>query len=128
MSQRVEILDQRAEPQHLFVQGGKALRRWLRNLVDELFEIPLQDRDRSPDFMSQIADQASARAPFAFQRVSHPVERTGQLTELARSVLRLGSGAKVASLEPSCGRNDAPQRSRHRPRDERRAEKGDRDR
>ena len=53
VSQGIEILDQRAEPQHLFVEGGKALRRGLRDLVDELLEVPLQDRDRSPDFVGR---------------------------------------------------------------------------
>ena len=128
MSQRVKILHQRAEAQHFLVQGREPLWCGLRNLVDQFLEVPLQDRDRSADLVSEVADQPPARLPFAVQGVSHPVESTRELTEFPRSILRSGSRRKIAGLEPARGGCQPTQRNSDRAGDERRAEKRDRDR
>ena len=126
--ERVEVLDEPTEPQHLLVQRGEPRGRRFGDLVDQLLEVALQDRERGADLVREVAHQAPARAALTLERLRHLVERVARALRAPRVPTGLCSCAEVAGLQPPRSGGEPTQRRGDPPADERRAKQRDHDR
>ncbi len=116
--ERLDVLNDPREPKHLLMQRAQPLGRRLADPVDQLLELTLRDRERGSQLVRDVGRERPPQRVLALDRLSHPVKRARELTQLRRLTDTPRPRRAIARRDRPRRPGDLAQRQRDPPRDE----------